>query len=73
MPFEDVQIQSTEPISAGLFDVIEHTKDHHYFLAGIKNKIPKGSKIFITVPAYSALWSHEDIIAGHDRSTQKFS
>jgi len=73
MPFEDVQIQTTEPISAGLFDVIEHIEDHHSFLKNIKNKIPKGSKIFITVPAYNSLWSHEDIIAGQYRRYTKNS
>ena len=43
MPFEDVQIQNSGPVSAGLFDVIEHIEDA-LFLRILKIKFQKGQK-----------------------------
>jgi SAM-dependent methyltransferase len=53
--------------AVGLFDVIEHIKDELFFLKGVKKKLMKGGRIYITVPAYEVLWSFEDIAALHFR------
>jgi SAM-dependent methyltransferase len=53
--------------AVGLFDVIEHIADDREFLAGTSRLLVPGGRVYITVPAYSWLWSHEDIQAGHFR------
>jgi SAM-dependent methyltransferase len=53
--------------SCGLFDVLEHTVDDRAFLRSIGELlVPKG-RLYVTVPAYPALWSEEDELAGHHR------
>lgn len=51
----------------GLFDVIEHVPDDRYYLASLRPYLAKGGRIYITTPAYSALWSDDDVAAGHHR------
>ena len=53
--------------AVGLFDVIEHIEDDSRFLASLRRLVKKGGRLYATVPAYSALWSAEDIMAGHYR------
>jgi 2-polyprenyl-3-methyl-5-hydroxy-6-metoxy-1,4-benzoquinol methylase len=53
--------------AVGLFDVVEHIEDDKQFLVSTKNLIEKGGRLYVTVPAYSMLWSHEDVLAGHYR------
>lgn len=68
MTFSNLYFLSNElKISVGLFDVIEHIENDYKFLKDIYDKIPSGSKLFITVPAYQELWSDEDELAGHFR------
>jgi hypothetical protein len=49
----------------GLFDVLEHIEDDANFLIELKSKLPKGSYIYITVPAHKSLWSDVDDYGGH--------
>ena len=51
----------------GLFDLLEHIKDDIGFLKAIKDLLIIGGRLYITVPAYSFLWSVEDDHAGHHR------
>lgn len=51
----------------GLFDVIEHIEDDGQFLTSIKNLLKPEGRLYATVPSYSALWSEEDVLAGHFR------
>jgi SAM-dependent methyltransferase len=51
----------------GLFDVLEHMEDDEAFLRVMHKHLEKQGKIFLTVPAYSWLWSGEDVSAGHYR------
>jgi SAM-dependent methyltransferase len=51
--------------AAGLFDVIEHIEDDLQFLQSIHGLLQEDGHLYITVPAYSFLWSDEDIYAGH--------
>jgi 2-polyprenyl-3-methyl-5-hydroxy-6-metoxy-1,4-benzoquinol methylase len=61
--------------AVGLFDVIEHIEDDVAFLKSLHGKMIAGGRLYATVPAYSALWSQEDVVAGHFRryTLQSFS
>ena len=53
--------------AVGIFDVLEHIKDDLEFLIKIYDRLIPGGKLYVTVPAYSFLWSSEDDDAGHFR------
>jgi SAM-dependent methyltransferase len=50
-----------------LFDVVEHMEDDRKFLETIRFHLSANGRVYLTVPAYQALWSREDIVAGHHR------
>ena len=45
--------------AVGLFDLLEHIKDDISFLKTVKDLLIPGGRLYITVPAYSFLWSVE--------------
>jgi SAM-dependent methyltransferase len=51
----------------GLFDVVEHMEDDRKFLQTIRIHLSSRGRIYLTVPAYQALWSGADVVAGHYR------
>lgn len=51
----------------GLFDVVEHIEADLSFLKSIHTLLQTQGHVFISVPAYQALWSKEDDDAGHFR------
>ena len=51
----------------GLFDVVEHIEDDTEFLRSLRPLLKPSGHVFITVPAFQPLWSHEDELAGHFR------
>jgi SAM-dependent methyltransferase len=53
--------------AVGLFDVVEHIPDDAGFMARIHRLLIPGGRVYLTVPAYGWLWSHEDVLAGHSR------
>ncbi len=53
--------------AVGLFDVVEHIEDDLTFLKSVKNLTKRNGRLYVTVPAYSFLWSGEDVSAGHFR------
>lgn len=53
--------------AVGLFDVIEHVEDDSAFLGAIRRLMKPNGRLYATVPAYSFLWSAEDVEAGHYR------
>lgn len=53
--------------SAGMFDVVEHIEDDEAFLSTIHSYLKSNGLVYITVPAFSFLWSTEDNDAGHYR------
>lgn len=53
--------------AVGLFDVIEHIQDDRQFLEDLRGLMKPGGRLYATVPAYQALWSAEDVQAGHYR------
>ena len=51
----------------GVFDVVEHIKDDLGFLRHLWDLLEPGGMLYLSVPAYNFLWSHEDVDAGHFR------
>jgi SAM-dependent methyltransferase len=57
----------------GLFDVVEHIENDLDFLKSMRNLLQANGRLYVTVPAYSALWSLEDEKAGHFRRYTRMS
>lgn len=53
--------------AVGLFDVLEHIQADAAFLQLIHNLLAPGGRLYLTTPAYPALWSADDDYAGHYR------
>jgi SAM-dependent methyltransferase len=53
--------------AAGLFDVLEHIADDRAFLDQVRARLVPGGHLYLTVPAFQALWSAEDELVGHHR------
>jgi SAM-dependent methyltransferase len=51
----------------GVFDVVEHIEDDFGFLRHLRDLLEPGGILYLTVPAFNFLWSHEDVHAGHFR------
>ncbi len=64
---EDAGFRPQTLHAAGMFDVIEHIADDQSFLRTIHRLLTPGGRLYITTPAYNALWSDEDNYAGHCR------
>ncbi len=53
--------------AAGLFDVLEHMADDRTVLEQLAQLLPRGGRLYLTVPAYQWLWSTDDDLGGHHR------
>jgi len=53
--------------AVGVFDVVEHIEEDVAFLRHLWDLLEPGGMLYLTVPAYQFLWSHEDVLAGHFR------
>lgn len=53
--------------AVGAFDVVEHIADDVGFLSHLSTLLRADGVLALTVPAYSALWSTDDVHAGHQR------
>jgi SAM-dependent methyltransferase len=53
--------------AVGLFDVLEHIENDAEFLGEIHRCLISQGRLYITVPAFSWLWSDADVAAGHFR------
>jgi hypothetical protein len=53
--------------AVGVFDVIEHIQEDQDFLGILRSLLVQSGRIYITVPAFSWLWSSDDAFAGHHR------
>jgi SAM-dependent methyltransferase len=51
--------------AAGLFDVLEHIPDDRAFLQDLRAILKPGGRLYVSVPAFRALWSSEDDLVGH--------
>lgn len=63
----DAGFRDSSMPAAGLFDVLEHIKDDIGFLKELHSFMVPEGRLYVTVPAYKALWSAEDDFAGHYR------
>lgn len=66
-PFQNLEIADNSIPAAGMFDVLEHIEDDRAALANLFRVLVPGGRLYIAVPAYSFLWSEEDIYARHYR------
>jgi SAM-dependent methyltransferase len=64
---EDAQFRQHSLPSVGLFDVLEHISDDRATLATLHSLLVPGGRLYLTVPAYQALWSPHDELLGHYR------
>lgn len=53
--------------AVGLFDVVEHVDDDLSFMRQVAAAMAPSGRAYLTVPAYTWLWSGEDDAAGHKR------
>jgi SAM-dependent methyltransferase len=65
MTFEAFDFESFNITGVSMFDVVEHIEDDVTFLKNLYKKLRKGTKVYITVPAHSYLWSDVDDYGGH--------
>lgn len=65
--FQDINLKNESIAACGFFDVIEHVESDRELLHSLYPFIKPGGKIYISVPAYTWLWSQEDEDAGHYR------
>ncbi len=53
-----------------LMDVLEHVNDDVGLLDHYANKVPRGARFLISVPAFQFLWSDHDVFLEHKRRYQ---
>jgi SAM-dependent methyltransferase len=70
---EDARFRPHSLPAAAAFDVIEHISDHISFLRGIRERLAPGGRFYCSVPAGEALWSADDVHAGHFRRYSRAS
>jgi SAM-dependent methyltransferase len=68
---EDAGFVPASMAAVGLFDVIEHIAEDRKFMEMVGSYLWPYGRVYLTVPAYQALWSHEDVDAGHFRRYSK--
>ena len=64
---EDAGFRPQSLPAVGLFDVLEHLPDDTAVLDALARLVPFGGRLYLTVPAFSWLWSDDDDRAGHHR------
>ena len=62
---EEARFKPNTLPAVGLFDVIEHIRNHRAFLETVFQLLAPGGKLYLTAPAFGYLWSAEDEFAGH--------
>ena len=53
--------------AAAMFDVLEHLPDDVGVLTRLARLLRPDGRLYLTVPAYSWLWSDDDVLVGHQR------
>lgn len=69
----DLQIKPGTIGAVGLFDVVEHIEDAATALRNLHPTLAEHGRIYVTVPAHTALWSSIDVQAGHFRRYNRTS
>lgn len=70
---ESLRLPSSSVAAFSLFDVIEHLIEPKRLLAECIRVLKPGGRLYVTVPAYSWLWSDEDRYAHHQRRYTRVS
>lgn len=65
--YQTLSIPEASLSAVGMFDVLEHIEDDAAALSSIFRALAPGGRLYLTVPALQALWSSEDVYAGHFR------
>lgn len=65
--FQDAGFLKGSLPAIGVFDVAEHIKDDQKFFSELKDSLMGDGRIYLTIPAYTFLYSYEDQYAGHLR------
>ncbi len=63
----DLELEAKSVPAVALLDVIEHVDDPTALLTEAARVLRPGGRCYVTVPAYPALWSREDVYACHRR------
>ena len=63
---ESIQLKELLP-AIDCFDVIEYIEDDYSFMKTVYHSLAENGKVFITVPAFTFLWTSADEAAGHFR------
>jgi SAM-dependent methyltransferase len=64
---DDARFRPGTLAAAGLFDVLEHIADDRAFLQQVRERLIPSGRLYMSVPAFNALWSAEDDLVGHHR------
>lgn len=64
---ENIPFRKDSLPSIGLFDVIEHIEKDVQFLQKVHKLLQPNGIIYVNVPAFSFLWSNDDVYWGHFR------
>ncbi len=64
---EDAGFRPATLPAVGTFDVLEHIAGDVNFLEKVHTLLAPGGRLYLTVPAFPALWSVDDQYAGHYR------
>ena len=64
---EDAGFRTGSLPAVSLFDVLEHIEDDLPFLRKVQELLVPAGRLYLTVPAFQALWSSDDQYAGHFR------
>jgi len=68
---EGLELPSHSIQIIGLFDVIEHLDDPRAMMEEVRRVLEPSGVVVLTVPAFTALWSNTDDVAGHQRRYTK--
>ena len=64
---EDLELKPGSVGAVGMFDVLEHIDKAGKCVDMLYDALKPGGLFFITVPAFTSLWSEADVHAGHFR------
>jgi SAM-dependent methyltransferase len=64
---DEARVRAGSVPNIGLFDVLEHIEDDRRFVAQLFEMMRPGGLLYLTVPAFSWLWSMSDVDAMHYR------
>ena len=61
------RVESSNANLVLMMDVLEHVEDDIGLLSSYLDKVPRGTMVLITVPAFQFLWSSHDVFLEHYR------